>query len=207
MSKNRLFIICSLIAVLVWRAAGAAAGVGGVIVGLTDDPMAVGGGARPLGMGRAFAAVADDVDTMFINPAGLASLRGPQGMTMYTNLINEIYYSEFCAGLPAAFGTVGLGYVITGVNQIPITVDTKTVYADYYDTMLVFSYASVLARFFDYGKDIFVGMNLKLLNRGYNGGYNQSATGVSADIGCKYVYTPYLSFAVNRQSILPPSLG
>ena len=43
-------------------------------VGSFSDPMYIGVGARPLGMGKAYVAVAQDGETLFLNPAGLGRL-------------------------------------------------------------------------------------------------------------------------------------
>lgn len=177
------------------------------VVGETDDPMVIGGGARPLGMGRAFTAVADDADAPFLNPAGIAGLKGPQAMGMFTNLMGEVYYAEFCGAIPASFGTVGAGYVITGVNQIPTQVGSSTVYTDYYDSLLLLTYSTPLSRYFGYGRNVFAGINFKVFSRGFTGGVNESALGTSVDIGLKLVATPYLSFGVCRQNVLPVALG
>ena len=45
---------------------------------VVSDPMYIGVGARPLGMGKAFVAVAEDADGMFVNPAGLGSIHSPK---------------------------------------------------------------------------------------------------------------------------------
>jgi hypothetical protein len=182
--------------------------VNAVVVGTADDSTVVGGGARPLGMGRAFTAVADDVDALFINPAGMAGLKGPSAMTMFTNLMGDVYYSEYCGAIPSQFGTLGLGYITTGVSQIPTKNDQgQIVPTDYYDSLLLFSYSTPLARYFGYGRNVFVGLNYRLYNRGYSGGVNQFASGQSADFGIKFVLSPYLNFGLSRQNILPVSLG
>jgi len=174
-----------------------------VVTGSTDDAMTVGGGARPIGMGRAFTAIVDDVDAMFINPAGNAGLKGPAGMTMYTNLLGEVYYSEFCGAIPTANGTFGLGYITTGVNGIP----TTPIPTDYYDSLLMASYSVPLANFFRYAKNVFVGLNYKLFNRGYTGGISSYESGMSADFGLKFIVNPNLSFGLCRQNFLPVSMG
>ena len=159
-------------------------------------------------MGRAFTAVADDVDAVFINPAGIAGLKGPAAMAMFTNLLGEIYYSEYCGAIPSHFGTVGLGYITTGVNQIPTKNEQgNIVFTDYYDSLFLLSYSSPLSRYFGYGRNIFVGLNYKIFNRGYSGGVNLFASGQSADFGVKFVFSPYLNFGISRTNILPVSLG
>ena len=112
------------------------------IIGNTDDAMLVGGGARPIGMGRAFTAIVDDADAPLINPAGLAGLKGPQAMAMFTNLIGDVYYSEFTGSIPSPYGSFGLAYVTTGVNNIP----TTPIPSDYYDSLTVLSYASSVGK-------------------------------------------------------------
>lgn len=175
---------------------------------MTDDSTTIGGGARPLGMGRAFVGVADDADAPFINPAGIAGIRSPQVMSMFTNLLGEVYYVELSGVIPAPFGTMGAGYIATGVNQVltPIS-STESVYTDYHDNLFLLTYSTPLARFFDYGRNFYVGVNAKVFTRGWSGGVSQSALGYSVDLGLKYVATPYLSFGFNRQNILPVALG
>lgn len=177
--------------------------VSAAIVGQTDDSTRVGGGARPLGMGGAYVAVADDADAMFINPSGLASLKGPQAMAMFTSLVEEVYYTEFCGAMPSDYGTVGIGYIATGTNNIPTTGEAT----DYYDGMLLLTYSTPLARFFEYGRNVYVGTNLKIFSRGATGGVNDYGSGWSGDIGIKYVASPYLSFGLVRQNFVPVSFG
>ncbi len=176
------------------------------VIGVTDDPLTIGGGARPLGMGRAFGALAGDADAIFINPAGAASLKQPQAMAMFTSLLaGTVYYSEYCGALPADFGAVGVGYITTGVNGVII--GTSEIETDYYDSVLAFNYASPMSRFFRYGENILVGINLKVFSRGFSGGVNQSSSGFSSDLGLKFVASPYLNFGLVRQNFVPVSLG
>lgn len=174
-----------------------------VVVGSTDDAMTIGGGARPIGMGKAFVAIVDDTDAPFINPAGLAGIKGPSAMTMYTNLLGDIYYNEFSGSIPTPKGTFGLGYISTGVNGIP----TGSIPTDYYDSLLTGTYSLPLSDIFRYWKNVYVGASLKIFNRGYVGGTNEAATGTSADIGLKVVINPNLSFGLCRQNFLPVSMG
>jgi hypothetical protein len=177
-------------------------------IAVTDDPLVIGGGARPLGMGRAFVAVADDSDAVFINPAGNGSTKTPQAMAMFTNLLGgDVYYTELCGAVPANFGMVGIGYISTGVNKIPSQVGSSEVYTDYYDSVLAINYSSALGRFFRYSQNVLVGINLKIFSRGFTGYYTEASSGFSSDIGLKYLLTPYLYFGLVRQNFIPISLG
>jgi len=177
-------------------------------IGVTDDPLTIGGGARPIGMGRAFGAVADDADAIFINPAGLATMKRPQAMSMFTSLLGgDVYYTEVCGAIPTSFGAIGVGYISTGVNQIETTINLQPVITDYYDSVLAFNYSSGLSRFFRYADNVFLGLNLKIFNRGFTGGLNDASSGFSADFGIKYIISPYLNFGLTNNNFLPFSLG
>ena len=171
--------------------------------GVTDDPLVIGGGARPLGMGRAFSALANDSDAVFVNPAGAASLKEPQAMAMFTNLLGgTVYYAEYCGALPSDYGSISIGFIDTGTS-----ITSGEVNIDYYDSLLAFNYASALSRFFQYGDNVLVGLSFKIFNRGFTGGLNESSSGFSSDFGIKYVASPYINFALVRQNFLPVSLG
>ncbi len=201
------YLLLSMFAVLALLLSGMPAAADDV-VGSTSDPSSMGGGARPIGMGRAFSAIADDADAMFINPAGVASLKGPQAMSMFSNLLEDVYYTEFCGEMPSPYGTFGLGYFNSAISNIPVTISsTETLPADYNDSVLVFNYSSPLGRFFEYGRNIFVGLNYKIFNRGWSGALNESGTGSNADFGVKYIYSPYLSFGLVRQNFIPSAMG
>jgi hypothetical protein len=128
-------------------------------------------------------------------------------MAMYTNLLTDVYYREFSGAVPTPYGTLGLGYITTGVNNI-VTTDTP-VPTNYYDSLLAFTYATPLANFVSYGKNVFVGANYKLYNRGYTGGHSElgQATGFSGDFGVKLVVNQHLSLGLNRQNFIPVSMG
>lgn len=66
-------------------------------------------GARPMGMGSAYVALADDPTALYWNPAGLAAVEGAQVTVMHNEWIQD-FRQEF-AGVTRAFskGTAGFG--------------------------------------------------------------------------------------------------
>lgn len=52
----------------------------------------IGAGARPTAMGDAFVAVADDVNAVYYNPAGLGLLKNPEMIAMHTQYLLGINY-------------------------------------------------------------------------------------------------------------------
>jgi len=114
---SKLRIIFFLILLMVFISAKARA----EIVGYAYDPIENGGGARLLGMGKAFVAVADDPNAIFINPAGLGGAKYPEAFGMYYTRFGDAYTYITAGGvLPTEYGTLGLGYVGSGTGGMYI---------------------------------------------------------------------------------------
>ena len=69
-------------------------------------------GARPMGMGSAYVALADDPTALYWNPAGLGSVEGPQVTVMHNEWIQD-FRQEF-AGVSRPFGATAAGLGISG---------------------------------------------------------------------------------------------
>jgi len=77
-------------------------------------------GARAMGMGGAFVAVADDVTALHWNPAGLATLKGAHLFGMRTSVYSVDGLSEdsVMAGLGTGHRGFGLGWMRTGATDL-----------------------------------------------------------------------------------------
>ena len=88
-----------------------------------------GGGARALGMGGAFTAVADDPSTTFWNPAGLANLSDPELLLMHSERFGDLIDRDFIAYTQpvgwSLFGGesagIGVSLIRLGIDDIPFT--------------------------------------------------------------------------------------
>lgn len=89
--------------------------------GVELDLFGGGVGARALGMGGAFTAVVDNVDSPYWNPAGLSRLRASEITTMQTRLSTDAdhYYVSYAA--PWWGGAFGLSWVQVGLGRISRT--------------------------------------------------------------------------------------
>jgi len=85
------------------------------------DFMAIGAGVRPLGMGGAFAAIADDGSAIYWNPSGIAQIKDSHIKIMHAFLYNGLAsYNNisFCQPLPNDV-TIGLNITRLTVEDIP----------------------------------------------------------------------------------------
>jgi len=128
--------------------------------GLEIDVLKAGVGARPLGMGSAFTAIADTADSPYWNPAGLSQIRQHEITTMQTKLSTDAdhYYISYVQ--PFLGGAIGVSWVQVGMGDIYETGTTT----DEYNEVIplgVFSYFSN-AYMVAYGRELFPGFSFGL---------------------------------------------
>jgi hypothetical protein len=105
-------------AVLLAGAAGA-----GAADKYAADWMTYGAGARALGMGGAFVAVADDGTAPYWNPAGMPSVERAAFSAMHSYTFNGLaaYDSIYGAYNLGKYGAVGGGLLMCAVDDMPVT--------------------------------------------------------------------------------------
>jgi len=145
--------------------------------------------ARSEAMGRAFTAVADDLDAFYYNPAGYAGQRSTRINTMGSKLNNiyDVYYLG--GGIPLGAGYGAFNLFMTSLGDIP-----RTSYDGQYvvDSGEKFEYAS-RAFFFSYGlnastfspqlENLKLGFNLKYINEALD---ENRSNGFGLDAGLLY---------------------
>jgi hypothetical protein len=193
------------------------------IIKTTTDPSYIGIGARPIGMGKAYVGLADDISSIYMNPAGLAGLKTYQLMSMTTRLLNEIDYLSFAGTYNTDFGTFGLGYVgatlggsfATGVDladeggiYFPLVSEEAISYTS---SVILLSYGSEARRFIDWEMfdKVSVGTSFKLFSQGLSGANitDGMLNGFDMDFGALYKPMNWLSFGWNQSDALPASMG
>jgi hypothetical protein len=91
--------------------------------------MALGGGARAMGMGSAFIAVANDASTVFWNPAGISGFSKRQALFMHSERFGDLVNYNFAAFVmpfgafskPEREGALGFALIHMGIDDIVIT--------------------------------------------------------------------------------------
>lgn len=171
--------------------------------GATEDISKIGMGARPMGMGRAYVSVADDVNSIFVNPAGLGRTTGWQATSMYTSLFEgDLNYVVLGGSNQFAFGKMGLGVISTGTGQIISPSPAGASYFDYYDRLFILSYAKSEPVLIGENR-LFAGINLKYFQKGFSGSENNSGRGIDIDLGFVMAMKNGLFLGMTAQNILP----
>jgi len=84
-------------------------------------------GARGSGMGEAFSGIANDVNALYYNPAGLTSLEASQLSLMHLEGFGGVRYENMGLAVPAellgidVWGTIGISYTLVAIEDTPRT--------------------------------------------------------------------------------------
>jgi len=175
--------------------------------------LSIGVGGRALGLGGAYAALANDASAAYWNPAALARLNYPEFMLMHDERFGGMVNYDFGAvAIPYGTNTtLAVSLMRLGVDGIPDSrnalVDrnqngildstdfidpSKVTYFNSADWALYFTYSKRVSN------DLTYGINLKILRRGLE---VASATGIGFDIGVLYSPRENWFVAANVQDV------
>lgn len=143
-------------------------------------------GARALGMGSAFVAVANDASAMYWNPAGMARLSQSEAVFNHANWIADISFNYAGVVLPLAdVGTIGIGFTSLSMDDMEVTTEEQPEGTGQFFSAGSFaistSYARNLTDWFS------IGGSAKYINEHI---WNSTATGFAIDLGTLFT-TPF----------------
>ena len=167
-------------------------------------------GVRPISMGKAFVAVADDANAGYWNPSGLAILKNPQLSLMYSNPMNydiiggagvkDIGYHTIGIGYPSRIGAFGLNIAYLSIGDIYVVKDAEGPTGEKFDDEelgIITSYAYSLT------DQTHLGLNLKFLRKSL---WKESGSGFGIDIGGLYEPIYNLKIGMTLRDILTPKI-
>lgn len=154
----------------------------------------MGVGARAMGFGGAFTAIADDATATYWNPAGLVQVEHIEVTFMYAaNMavdrnLNYVGYAQWLGT-----GALGIAWVNAGMQDITERDGTGAPIGNqsYSDNTIMFSYAVETGAFM-------LGGTAKILAQNTMG---ESATGFGVDLGCKFMPTDFVHAALMIRDI------
>jgi hypothetical protein len=120
---ERQFAVCVLLTLLAWRSGEAqAAGVNVSKVGTTAATfLEIPVGARAIGMGRAFVSTANDISSLYWNPAGLARLTLREATFNQIDWIADMSFNYAGIGVPLGdLGSLGLSFSALTMDDMPV---------------------------------------------------------------------------------------
>jgi hypothetical protein len=165
------------------------------------DPLALGAGARALGMGGAFVAISDDATAFYWNPAGFATHTKRELHAQHTEQFGgSVDHDIIAISLPVRKGGFGLGLVRLGVDNIsltqledpdrPLGPDNRPIVSQTIgtaDNAIYLAYAHPIRPFFT------TGVTVKFIHRDLTLG---TGTGFGIDVGILYRPWAAISFGL-----------
>ena len=116
-TRVKRFLACSMAAGLVLQTNTSvwASGPGTTAADILKIPI----GARAIGMGEAYTAQADDVSSLYWNPAGLALMRERQASFMYDQMYQGMSFQNANVGIPLENGAIGGSLSYLNYGSVP----------------------------------------------------------------------------------------
>lgn len=138
-----MLLICWGLSTTALRGVASAAGSAGTS---GADFLEIGVGSRPLGMGEAFTAGTDDINSIYYNPAGLGTIRYPVLSIMHQELILDSRFENISAAFPLFDGFMGVSNSVFWVPPFDkIDVDgNKTGTVNFYNACFTLAYGQSL---------------------------------------------------------------
>ena len=188
---------------------------------VADDPTRINVGARPLGMGKAFVGAANDINSIFLNPAGLSHIASWQATSLSGQFLNEVNYMIVGGAWPTHSGVMSvaytgsnLGFTSPGVTleggRVVVSSQEGTNFSDY-DSVILVAYATALKNLLNWKvfEHFDFGTTLKLFSRELGAsGTGYAASGYEMDLGVQYKKPKSpIKFGLTAQNVLPYSMG
>jgi hypothetical protein len=184
---------------------------------ITADPMDLSVGARSMGMGKAYVGVAEDSETVFVNPAGLGAINTIKMGSMYTSLLDDLNYTVISGVYPLdnESGTLGAGFINQSTTGIPLynIYGTPEAGSDgTYGSQVVFiGYGFDVSRKFLPGiQGIYGGTTFKYFMTSATGTNTSGMNGQGFSLDMALLYKPkgsFMSYGLNFQNLLSGSMA
>lgn len=173
----------------------------------TESPFSLGAGARAMGMGNGFVAVADDATAIYYNPAGLPNLGFQQISVLHTVLFEGTIYDFISYARPLGnrygFGIAGMRLGTDNIGRrdnltsFPNNAEEDAARFNASQMQLIISLGRRI------GSKISSGISLKLVNQSID---NLSAYGFGIDLGTQLAIGKNLKAGILLQDIIGPRM-
>jgi len=149
-------------------------------------------GARPDAMGQAFSAVADDVNTLTFNPAGLGNIRQPEVGYGHESFVSNINYDFVGGAFPlGGWGVLGFGYINMGSGLFNSTANPNATSTSVDDQAFILGWGKSFY-------NLHVGLAVKYITEQID---TVTGSGFAFDLGLRYRILPQLTVAASALNI------
>ena len=128
----------------------------GIIFPLLD----IGIGARALAMGEAFTAAADDVSSVFWNPAGLVKVKAIEVEITYNKWFMDSYYQSLLAAFPLTIGTIGFDIFYMGGGMFEQREESGVLLPEY---LYPYSFGNTVSLAINTTENMHTGIGVKMM--------------------------------------------
>ncbi|MBI1979710.1 MAG: PorV/PorQ family protein, partial [Elusimicrobia bacterium] len=195
MKRLRLFLLITLQSGLLLKA-GVWADFNAKSAGTSGAAfLKVGAGARPVALGDAFVGIADDVNTIQSNTAGLATLKKNEFVAMRASLFQDIEYNFFAFAYPTqSQGTFALGLnslLVSDIEKRTADTDAPDSTFSSNDSAYTLAYARKVWDPSSLGTEssgLRLGAGLKYIRQSISG---EIANSYAADLGSLYHFSDW----------------
>ncbi|MFH2033793.1 MAG: S-layer homology domain-containing protein [Candidatus Margulisiibacteriota bacterium] len=186
---------------------------------VAPDPTNISCGARTLALGKAASTLSQDINAIYSNPAGLASISQWQLTSMSGKVLDEFSYLNFAGIYPTNLGNIGVAIVgsfvgddhasklMEGTEADPIyEFDYSLAPISYFNNVLLLSYSRSIDNL---PVKVDFGTNLKIFSTGISGADITNANGYGNELDMGVIVRPldYLSIGASARNLLPADMG
>ena len=193
--KNPLLVVLAVLFLANAVSAGESAGQPG-------EFLRYGIGARPLAMGGAFVGLADDINSIYYNPAGLKFLTGLEASFMCSRFWQGISYQYIAVGLPDV--KYGLALGVAHIRHDMEAFDLRTATDDSIGSFDITEHATYLSlawSTFSWPAELSVGGTAKFVFQNFRD-CDDGSSGPGADLGVIFRYSSFF-----RKKVIPVQVG
>lgn len=163
------------------------------------DPMTICVGVRALGMGKTYAAAAEDMEAIFTNPAALASTNGFKLTSFSGKELEDVNYSILGGAYPLSNrSALGIGYAASGISGIDIrnTSGTLLKTSNFNSSVIIAGFGQKLS------DHLSMGITYKIFSQDGSEVKDNNGNASNVDIGILQKGPDWLSLGLIGQNLL-----
>lgn len=163
--------------------------------------LTLGVGGRPSAMGEAYAGLAEGVNALAYNPAGVANLDAAEVSAMHAEWLEDLRYEYVAFAYPFTWGTLGGDVRALTASGLEFRPDPVNPSDKPQGTFGATDIAADLSYAYAASPVLALGVNAKVINQKI---HDASATGVAGDVGVYWVPRAPLSAGLAARNLGPP---